>query len=76
VPRHQERHRGDIEVVAYTPLNGTAAGGTLPDLTVTADGCPVGPTLVGALDVFVASATAAPEPVAESWGRVKARYAR
>lgn len=66
---------GDILVTGYTPLNGTSAGGTLPDVHVTAAGdCPAGPVLFGRVDVFVGSSTAVADPGHEAWGRVKARY--
>ena len=66
---------GDIEVLSYTPLNGTDNTGSLPDFHVTAAGCPYGPIVFGTLEVQPAGATGIGEPVRESWGRVKARYA-
>lgn len=64
----------DIAVTGYTPLNGTTASGTLPDLRVAAAGCPSEPTLFGRIDVVVGGTTAAGEPARERWGRVKAWY--
>ena len=66
---------GDIDVLSYTPMNGTGNTGSLPDFHVTASGCPLGPIVFGALEVQPAGATAAGETTYESWGRVKARYA-
>lgn len=65
---------GDVDVVSFTPMNGFTNSGTLPDFHIAVTGCPVGPVVVGRLEVQVSGPTAVGEPDVSSWGRVKALY--
>lgn len=65
---------GDIDIVSFTTTNGFTNSGPLPDFHIAVTGCPLGPMVVGLLEVQLSGPTAVGDWGVSSWGRVKALY--